>query len=307
MWGWSISKMKSKRDFLTLDDLSIAEINQIISRGIELKKSLVPDLKPLSQKTLGLLFEKESTRTRVSFEVAMIKLGGHVIYLGGGTSQLSRGESYADTAKVLSRYLDAIVFRGYSQKDLEDMATHADIPVINGLTDLYHPCQILADLMTIQEKMGDYQLLKIAYIGDGNNMANSWLKAALKLEFQLNMACPKGFEPAKSILKECQGKSHISYGSSPIQALQEVDVINTDTWFSMGQKVTAKKRGAFKGFQVNKNLLKQGSNNAIVLHCLPAHRGEEITDEVLDGKQSVVFDQAQNRLYAQMALLEFLL
>lgn len=299
--------MKTKRDFLTLDDLSVAEINQIISQGIELKKTPTPGLKLLSQKTLGLVFEKESTRTRVSFEVAMTKLGGHVIYLGTGASQLSRGESYADTARVLSRYLDAIVFRGYSQKDLEDMATHADIPVINGLTDLYHPCQILADLMTIQEKTGDYHQLKIAYIGDGNNMANSWLKASLKLGFALNMACPKGFEPLKNILKECHGKSHIHYGAKPLEAIKGVDVINTDTWFSMGQKVTAKKRNAFKGFQINKNLLKQASPNAIVLHCLPAHRGEEITNEVLDGEQSAVFDQAQNRLYVQMALLEFLL
>lgn len=272
------------------------------ARVLKKQKKNAPKLKG---KSIALIFEKESTRTRISFEVAVARLGGTAIYLGQNSSQISRGESYADTARVLSRYLNGLVMRTFSQDSLEELASHATVPVINGLTDEHHPCQLLADLMTVLEKKKGFSKLTIAYVGDGNNMTNSWMEAAAILGFRLNVACPKGYGPDAEILDRC--RKHVTLSGSAADAVAGADVVNTDTWFSMGQEVADEKRRAFSGFQVNSELLKKAKSDAIVMHCLPAHRGEEITDEVLDGPQSVVFDEAENRLYAQMALLEKLI
>lgn len=296
-----------KRDYLTFEDLSAAEVHALLARARELKRLGKKSPKSLEGQVLGLIFEKESTRTRISFEVAAHRLGAQPIYLSQQSSQLSRGETYSDTARVLSRYLDGLVLRTYSQEGLEELAQHAAIPVINGLTDLHHPCQILADLLTILEKKGDLRNQRIVYLGDGNNMANTWIEAALLLDLTLTVACPKGFFPSKEILARIKNHSKIKVTADPLGGIKDADVINTDTWFSMGQKVSAAKRKKFKNFQVNTNLLKKAAPGAIVLHCLPAHRGEEISDEVLDGSQSVVFDEAENRLHVQMALLEKLM
>ncbi|MBX7149673.1 ornithine carbamoyltransferase [bacterium] len=296
-----------KRDVLVLRDLTAKEITAIIARGIQLKKNKKP-LSVLKGRVLGLIFEKESTRTRISFEVAMTRLGGSVVYIGQNSSQLSRGETYADTARVLSRYLDGLVLRTFSQEGLNEMAIHADIPIINGLTDDFHPCQLLADLMTITErKKGKLSNCAVAYVGDGNNMANTWIEAAMLLKFYLRLACPQGYYPQKSLLDEASQFSNISITTNPQKAVEGAEFINTDTWFSMGQEVSNEKRAVFAPFQVNKNLLSYAKKDALVMHCLPAHRDEEITSDVLDGQQSIVFDEAENRLYAQMALLEFLM
>ncbi len=302
MWKGGIMK----RDVLTLKDLSKKEILKLLARGIEFKKKK-KQLSVLKGRVLGLIFEKESTRTRISFEVAMMRLGGSTVYIGQNSSQISRGETYADTARVLSRYLNGLVLRTFSQEALSEMAIHADIPVINGLTDDYHPCQLLADLMTITEKRKNLSKQIITYVGDGNNMANSWIEAAMILGFELRLACPKGYFPNAELLTEAKSFSNIKVSSDPLQAVKDADIINTDTWFSMGQKVTDAKRKEFAPFQVNERLLSHAKQKALVMHCLPAHRDEEITASVLDGKQSVVFDEAENRLYAQMALLEFLM
>jgi len=234
-------------------------------------------------------------------------LGGSSLYLGRDSSQLSRGETYADTARVLSRYLDGIVFRTSLQGYLEEMATHATIPVINGLSDQYHPCQVLADLMTIRELKGDVKKMKVAWLGDGNNMANTWIEVSLLLGFELRVATPKGLGPLPSLVSRCREGGRVILGHDPRGAIEGADIVNTDTWFSMGQAESAEKRGAFAQFQVNRKLMAFASQKAIVLHCLPAHREEEITSEVLDGPQSAVITQAENRLYIQMALLETLL
>src|SRR3989338_8862035 len=257
---------------LTLKNLGAETIFSILDRALYFKKNRQP-LTLLNGKVFGLIFEKESTRTRISFEVAMQRLGGTSIYLSQSSSQISRGETYADTARVLSRYLDALVLRAYSQADLEELASHASIPVINGLTDDAHPCQVLADLMTILEKKGKWDDLKIAYIGDGNNMTNTWIEAALLLNFNLHVACPKGYGPSKELVSSVKGIESIGLTSKPLEAVAHADVINTDTWFSMGQKVSQAKRKKFKGFQINRALLQKASPDVIVLHCLPAHRG----------------------------------
>lgn len=296
-----------KRDCLKLSDLNAKEINGLITRALFFKKNKGRAPHKLKGKILGLIFEKSSTRTRVSFEAAMTRLGGSSVYLDKNASQLGRGETYADTARVLSRYLDGLVLRAYAQHDLEEMASHSRIPVINGLTDLYHPCQLLADLMTLMEYKKNLKKIKVAYVGDGNNMANSWLEASLLLGFELRIGCPAGFLPSAGLLLKAKRSPWITVSNNPVETVRGVDVINTDTWFSMGQEVTNEKKEAFRGFQVNKELLDYAHQEAIVLHCLPAHRGEEITDDVMDGDHSVIFDQAENRLYVQMALLEELL
>lgn len=237
----------------------------------------------------------------------MIRLGGQAIYLDCAATQIARGETIADTARVLSRYLDGIVMRTYGQSRLEELAGNASVPVINGLTDLHHPCQILTDLMTVVESKGKYKKLKIAYVGDGNNIANSWIEAALVLDFTLQIACPKGYWPDANLLMAAEGRKNIRLTENPAEAVNGCHIINTDTWFSMGQEVNDAKKGLFKGYQVNSALLSHADKKAIVLHCLPAHRGEEITDEVMDGPQSAVFDQAENRMWMQMALLEKIL
>lgn len=293
-----------KKDFLTLQNYDRATLESILKRAYQMKLEPQSVSAVAQGKVLALLFEKESTRTRVSFEVAMLKLGGQAIYLGQNMSQISRGETYADTARVLSRYVDAIVLRTFSQKSIQDLAQFATVPVINGLTDLCHPCQLMADMLTILEHKSCLDQ-KVAYLGDGNNMAYSWVEAAKIFGFELRCAMPEDYRIQK--IQDLSFYPNITLLSDPDSAINGATVINTDTWFSMGQEVSNKKRKAFEAFQINTNLLKKADPSAIVMHCLPAHRGEEITDEVLDGPQSVVFDQAENRLYAQMALLEFLL
>ena len=301
-----------KKDLLTLLDITSEEIDALLLRASLLKEKFqAGELKPtLAGKTLGLIFDKPSTRTRVSFEVAMYQLGGRVIFMSSTETQLSRDESLRDTALVLSRYVDGLVVRTYADTDLQELARHAEIPVINGLTDLYHPCQVLGDILTIKEKKGDLQSLRIAWVGDGNNMAHSWINAAARLPFQLLLACPPGYEPKEEILdtgRELAGE-RISFSHDPVEAVKDADVINTDVWTSMGQDEERGERlAAFRDYQINGELLRQAKSDAIVLHCLPAHRGEEITDEVMDGPNSAIFDQAENRMHLQRGLLDWLL
>ena len=299
-----------KRDFLTLMDLSSDEVVLLLKRAIELKSGKDAQKCPLIGKSIGLVFEKASTRTRVSLEVGIYQLGAQAIYMSPMDTQIGRGETIHDTAKVLSRYLDAVVIRTYSHNTLMELASYSSIPVINGLSDLHHPCQILSDLMTILEKKGRLKDIKLTYIGDGNNVANSLIEAASLMGLNLVMACPKGYEPDHEILKKAKASSnsHIAVVTDSKEAADKADVLYTDVWISMGQeKEEAKKKRKFKDYQLNSKLLSYAKKDAIVLHCMPAHRGEEITDEVIDGPQSVVFDQAENRLHTQKALLEFLL
>ena len=302
-----------KKDFISIYDLTRAEIEAILHKAGEIKgmHRQGAAYRPLAGKTLAMIFEKPSTRTRVSFEVGMYQLGGHALSLNPQESQLGRGEPIADTARVLARYVDGIMIRTFAHARVEEMARFASIPVINGLSDLLHPCQILSDIFTITEKRGDdYRGLKVAYVGDGNNVANSWINGAVRLGFQLSLACPPGYGPDAQILARAQaeGGSRIILTHDPQEAVEQAHVINTDVWASMGQeKEQAKRRKAFQGYQVNADLLSRARPDCLVMHCLPAHRGEEITNEVLEGPQSVVFDQAENRLHVQKAILTLLL
>jgi ornithine carbamoyltransferase len=300
-----------KRDLLTILDLTTDEILMLLDRAVTLKKlhRQGQDPKPLAGKTLALIFEKPSTRTRVSFEAGIAHLGGSSIYLGRLDSQLSRNEPIADTARVLARYVDGIIIRTFGQEIIVEMARYADIPVINGLTDTHHPCQVLSDLMTVQERFGRVTDLKIAWIGDGNNMANSWISAALRLDFELYLACPRGYEPDQGLLDQAQKAGKPVYClDDPARIVQDAHVVNTDVWASMGQEDEARARTkVFYPYQVNEALMQQARADAVVLHCLPAHRDEEITDAVLNGPHSGVWDQAENRLHLQKALLEWLL
>ena len=301
-----------KRDFLTILDLSSEEIDALLRRTSTLKEDFKKNkLKPtLEGKTLGLIFNKPSTRTRVSFEVAMYQLGGRVVFMSSQDTQLSRNESLRDTALVLSRYIDGLVVRTYEDADLQELARHAQIPVINGLTDLYHPCQVMGDILTVKEKKGDLKSLRIAWVGDGNNVAHSWINAAARLPFKLSLACPPGYEPKEEILETAQrlAGERISCGNDPVLAVSDADVVNTDVWTSMGQEDERRGRlAAFRDYQINGDLLRRAKPDVIVLHCLPAHRGEEITDEVIEGPSSAIFDQAENRMHFQRALLDWLL
>jgi len=299
----------SKRDFLKLLDLKAEEIKAIWKRTRAYKEGQVQE-NPLQGKTVGLLFEKPSTRTRISFEVAVIQTGGQAIFISSRDTQMTRNEPLKDTARVLSRYLDGLVVRTFSQNTLEELARFAAIPVINALSDLYHPAQILSDLYTIWERKKDFQGMKIAWLGDGNNVANSWIEAACLFPFQLILACPRGFEPNQEIWNRAKKEAgaRISLTDNPIEAVQNAQVINTDVWASMGQEnQSAERIQRFKGFQLNKTLLSSAKPDCLVLHCLPAHRGEEITEEVLEGPNSAVFDQAENKLHVHKALLEFLM
>ncbi len=301
-----------KKYLISINSLSKQEIEELIFSAINLKEKQKAGepYQPLKGKTLGMLFEKPSTRTRISFEVGMLQLGGHALYMSWRDTQLGREESLEDTAQVLSRYLDAIVIRTFSQNTVEIIAQHAAIPVINGLTDLLHPCQILSDIMTIVEMKGEFKKQKISYIGDGNNIANSWINASLKLGFNLHLACPKGYEPDGKIVEKARidAPSQIKLSSDPFEAAKDADIINTDTWVSMGQEKEHKERTeVFKNYQINSSLLKVAKEDVLVMHCLPAHRGDEITDEVADGKHSIIFDQAENRLHMQKAILKMLL
>jgi ornithine carbamoyltransferase len=257
-----------------------------------------------------MIFEKSSTRTRISFEVGIYQLGGMALFLSNRDTQLGRGENIADTARVMSRYLDAVVIRTYSQKFVQEFARYSTIPVINGLTDQQHPCQILCDLFTVIEKKGSYEGLKIVYVGDGNNVANSWIDAAARLPFHLSLACPEKYAPDADILVRGmkEAKRVITIHRNPIDAVKDADVIYTDVWTSMGQEAEKEERTKiFKAYQVNQELLAQAQKDVIVMHCLPAHRGEEITDDVIDGPRSVVIDQAENRLHVQKAIMEILI
>ena len=301
-----------KKDLLSIYELETTDFDRIWKKAVRLKKLLKEgeEHASLKGKTLGMIFDKSSTRTRISFEVGMYQLGGIALFLNSRDTQIGRGETIADSARMMSRYLNGIMIRTFAQTSVEEFARYATIPVINGLTDLSHPCQILSDLFTIKEKKGSYERLKIAYIGDGNNIANSWIEAAARLPIQLALACPKGYEPDREIMTKCakQASEGITLYSDPLEAARNADVLYTDVWTSMGQEAEDKERKKiFKNYQINKKLLGEAKKDAIVMHCLPAHRGEEITADVIDGPHSVVIDEAENRLHVQKAILEILL
>ncbi len=289
-----------KKDFISIKDISAQEIKDIFELTDELKKDKAKFSNALAGKTLALIFQKPSNRTRVSFEVGMYQLGGNSIYLASHEINLGVRESIADVAKTLSRYVDAIVLRTFEHKNVLEMAQAASIPVINGLSDFSHPCQALADIYTIREKFKNLKGVTLAYVGDGNNVCNSLLYATAKTELTMVVAAPEGYGPDKMALRESQAKLL----HSPFAAVRGADVIYTDVWASMGQEKEAKERKKiFKDFQVNINLVKLAKENCLVMHCLPAHRGEEITDGVMDSPNSIVFDQAENRMHVQKAIL----
>jgi len=301
-----------KKDLLSVYDLQVLDFELIFEKAKKLKKMLRDGhtYAPLKGKTLGMIFDKPSTRTRISFEVGMYQLGGMAVFLSSRDTQSARGESIADTARIMSRYLDGIMIRTYSQSSVEEFAGYATIPVINGLTDLLHPCQILSDLFTIIEKKGTYENLKIAYVGEGNNIANSWINAAARLPFHLALACPEGYEPDTGILERGRRDAErgVTLYRNPCDVVRDADVVYTDVWASMGQEAEREERaGVFKEYQINRELLRGARRDVIVMHCLPAHRGDEIAAEVIDGPYSVVFDQSENRLHVQKAILEILL
>ncbi len=298
-----------KRDLTSIFDVTKTEIGDLIQEAVRLKQEKKPSL-PLRGKTLAMIFEKSSTRTRVSFEVGMFQLGGMALFLNSRDIQLSRGETIQDTARTISRYVDGIMLRTFAHENVVGLAGAASVPVINGLSDLSHPCQILSDLLTVYEKKGDYRNLTYAYIGDGNNVLNSWLEASGVIGISLNIATPPSHGPDQSILSRAQEMNPrtIRLFDRPEDAVRDADVVYTDVWVSMGQEdVRMEKLRDFAGFQINESLLGHARRDAIVMHCLPAHRGEEITSSVLDGGQSVVFDQAENRLHMQKAILTFLI
>lgn len=299
-------------NLLTIFDLSKEDIDGLLARAVSLKerhKKGIPH-HPLRGRTLGLIFEKSSTRTRVSFETAMYHLGGDAIFISGKDSQIGRGEPIKDTARIMSRYIDGIVIRTFGHDIIEEYARYSAVPVINGLTDAHHPCQVLGDVLTMIEKKGGCRGLKVCWIGDGNNMANSWIEAAARLGFELKLACPEGYRPDPAILEKAgkEGKHPVHITESVEEAAEGADVLNTDVWASMGQESEADERKrAFEGYQIDSKVLKLAKKDAIVMHCLPAHRGEEITDDVIEGPQSVVWDQAENKLHMHKAILERLL
>lgn len=296
-----------KRDFLKIPDLNAGEVKELLSLASSMKSGRYRE-RTLSGKTLAMIFTKSSTRTRVSFEVATFQLGGHALFLSARDIQLGRGEPIRDTARVLSRYVDGIMIRTFDHADVDDLARHATVPVINGLSDLLHPCQILGDLLTVCEAFGSWEGKVIAWIGDGNNVANSWLHAAGLLGFEMRLACPEGYEPNREIFEWAKRSAAISMFEDPDDAVRGAHVVNTDVWASMGQeKEVTTRQLAFKGYTVDEELMKLAAGDAIFLHCLPAHRGEEVLDVILEGGQSRVFDQAENRLHVQKALLATLM
>ncbi len=306
----SSSKKESEkvRHFLTLTDLSSDEFRRIISRAIELKamQHRGEIFEPLKNKVLAMIFEKSSTRTRVSFEAGMTQLGGNAIFLSARDTQLGRGEPIEDSARVLSSMVDCLMVRTFEHKNAEILAEYSSVPVINGLTDDVHPCQLLADMQTYFEQRGDIKGKTVTWVGDGNNMCHTYMVAAKLLEFKLNIACPDDFKPQQQFIDETS--NFINITSDVKAACTNSDLIVTDVWASMGQEDEQKIRvQAFSDFQVNADLLKLANKDALFMHCLPAHRGEEVTADVIDGEQSVVWDEAENRLHAQKALLEFLL
>jgi len=294
----------AKRDFLAIPDLDREELEDLLARAARMKAGAFTE-RPLSGRAVAMIFEKSSTRTRVSFEVGAVQLGGQALFLSSRDIQIGRGEAIADTARVLSRYVDMITIRTFGHDKVEELARHASVPVINALTDLLHPCQVLADLLTIRENFGpDLSVRRVAWIGDGNNMANSWLNAAYRFGFELRLACPQGYRPDAAILARAREAAKIVVTADPREAAAGADVINTDVWTSMGQEaeVEARKR-AFAGYCVDEALMELATADAIFLHCLPAHRGEEVVDSVIEGPRSRVFDEAENRLHVQKALM----
>lgn len=290
-------------------DLSSEELTALLERAAELKSGRYSSACPLIGKSIGLLFDKTSTRTRISFQTGIYQLGAQAIYINTKDMQLGRGETIEDTARVLARYLHGIVIRTYAHSTIEKLAGNADIPVINGLTDVHHPCQALADMLTVKEKKGQLKDIRMAYIGDGNNVANSLIEAAQLTGIDLVVACPQGYEPDRKIYEKALSEgSKVKVITNPQEAAKGADVLYTDTWISMGQEREVERRKkTFKEYQINSHLLSLAKPDAIVMHCLPAHRGEEITNEVIDSPQSVVIDQAENRLHTQKALLERLI
>ncbi|MGH7673868.1 MAG: ornithine carbamoyltransferase [Gemmatimonadales bacterium] len=297
----------AKRDFLTITDVSREEIRSLLDLAGRMKKGAY-GASPLAGKTLAMIFAKSSTRTRVSFEVGTFQLGGHALFLSSRDIQLGRGEPIADTARVLSRYVNGIMIRTFDHGEVEDLARHATIPVINGLTDLSHPCQVLADLLTVQEALGSWEGKRVAWVGDGNNMANSWLEAAEVIGFELRLACPEGFEPNREKFERACRRTRVLVTEVPEEAVEGAHVVNTDVWASMGQEAEAEaRRNAFRGYTVDAELMRLAAPEAVFLHCLPAHRGEEVSAEVIEGPQSRVWDEAENRLHVQKALLATLM
>jgi len=298
-------------DILSIHDLSREEVDQILDTThiLKMKQKLGEIYHPLKGKTLGMIFQKSSTRTRVSFEVGMFQLGGHALFLSANDLQLNRGETIADTARNLSRYLDGIMIRTFSHQDVVDLAEYSSVPVINGLTDLLHPCQVLSDLFSVKEKKQNLDGLKLTYIGDGNNMAHSLMFGGAKVGMDIVICSPSGFEPDPEItrlsrLDATKTGANIHIQDDPYEAVKDADIIYTDVWASMGQEEEHEERlKSFADYQVNRGLIEKAKDDVLVMHCLPAHRGEEITDDVIDGVHSIVFDQAENRLHVQKAIM----
>jgi ornithine carbamoyltransferase len=294
---------EAPRDFLAITDFSPDELVALLDRAARLKRR--EDSAMLTGKSLAMIFRKSSTRTRVSFEVGMTQLGGHALFLSERDSQIGRGEEVRDTAGVLSRMVDGVVIRTYAHEEVVELAENASVPVVNALTDLLHPCQVLADLQTVAEEFGSaFEDRVVAWIGDGNNMANSWLNAALRLGFELRLACPEGYDPDPGIFERAASGGKVILTRDPAEAAEGADVVTTDVWASMGQEEEAAQRvAAFGGFIVDDGLMARAKPEAIFLHCLPAHRGEEVAASVIDGPQSRIFDEAENRLHVQKAIL----
>ena len=299
--------MTRLRHFLSIPDFTPPELENLLALAESMRAGRY-DRRPLKGQSLAMIFMKSSTRTRVSFEVGCYQLGGHAIFLSPRDAQLGRGEPVEDTARVLSRYVQGIMIRTFAHADVEAMAAHATVPVINGLTDLHHPCQVLADVLTIRQHLGEHRGKVVAWVGDGNNMANSWIDAAARFGFTLRLACPEGYDPDGAVLGRAQRVADIRLVRDPREAIAGADVVNTDVWASMGQEDEQTERSkAFTHFRVDEVLMGLAAPSAIFLHCLPAHRGEEVTAGVIDGQQSRVWDQAENRLHVQKAIMAVLM
>jgi ornithine carbamoyltransferase len=297
----------TERDFLAITDFSEAELRALFDLADRMRRGEY-DKRPLAGKSFAMIFMKASTRTRVSFEVGAWQLGAHPLFLTPRDVQLGRGEAVNDTARVLDRMVDGIMIRTFAHADVEEFARYAQVPVINGLTDLQHPCQILADLLTVRQHLGTFDGRRVAWVGDGNNMANSWCDAAFRLGFELRLACPEGYDPDPAILARARGAGRVTLVRDPREAVAGADVVTTDVWASMGQEEEQEKRAAaFRGFQVDDRLMAGAGKDAIFLHCLPAHRGEEVAASVIDGPRSRVWDEAENRLHVQKAVMAALM
>ncbi|HYW49849.1 MAG TPA: ornithine carbamoyltransferase [Gemmatimonadaceae bacterium] len=302
-----MSAERQHRDFIAIPDFDRFELDALLRLADRIRRGEY-DRRPLRGKTLAMLFMKSSTRTRVSFEVGTYQLGGHALFLSDRDVQLGRGEPLSDTAQVLTRYVDGIMIRTFAHDDVLNLAKHAQVPVINGLTDLQHPCQVLADVLTVRQHLGDERKQVVAWIGDGNNMANSWIDAAASLGFELRLACPAGYDPDPVLLARAQKSTTVRLLRDPAEATDGATVVTTDVWASMGQEAEHSRRlQVFKGFMVDDRVMARAHKDAIFLHCLPAHRGEEVSASVIDGPQSRVWDEAENRLHIQKAIMAVLM